>query len=251
MNSKLFWTEDYKIRAYEAGVNGRVSIQAIVNYLLESASNHAAHMDVSVRRLFEMNLTWVQSRFHVRMYDYPRWPETVRVETWPAIKDSFYAIRDYRLRDSAGTEIGVASSSWMMIDFKLRKPVPLPDFVDNLENKEAGRSLQEPFGRLPVVDRVENERLFFVRQSDLDVNRHVYSVHYISWGLETAPPEIWKTHQLTDLEINFRAESVYGERIVSQVQTQDQGGKRVLVHQLRREQDGKELTRMRTTWRAV
>ncbi len=249
MNSKLFWTEDFKIRAYEAGVNGRVSIQSIVNYLLESASNHAAHMEVSVQKLFEMNLTWVQSRFHVRMYDYPRWPETVRVETWPAVKDSFYALRDYRLLNSKGKEVGVASSSWMMIDFKLRKPVPLPDFVDNLENKEAGRSLNEPFGRLPVVEHVESERPFFVRLSDLDVNRHVYSVHYVSWGLEAVPAEIWKTHRLTDLEINFRAESVYGDRIVSQIQQQKQEKTLVVLHQLRREQDGKELTRMRTTWK--
>ncbi len=250
MNSKLFWTEEFKIRAYEAGINGRVSIQSIVNYLLESASNHAAHMDVSVRQLFEMNLTWVQSRFHVRMYEYPRWPETVRVETWPAVKDSFYAIRDYRLLDSRGKEIGVASSSWMMIDFKLRKPVALPAIVDNLENKEAGRSLDEPFGRLPVVEAPENERTFFVRQSDLDVNRHVYSVHYVSWGLETIPPEVWKTHGLSDLEINFRAESVFGDRIISQNQIEEEDENLVVIHQLRREQDGKELTRIRTTWKA-
>ena len=135
LNSKLFWKEDFKIRAYEAGIDGRVSIQSVCNYLLESASNHAAHMDVSVKKLFKMNLTWVLSRFHVRMYQYPHWPETIRIETWPVHKDSFYAIRDYRLLDAKNNEIGVATSSWMMIDFKARKPVALPDFIDALQNK--------------------------------------------------------------------------------------------------------------------
>jgi len=248
MNSKLFWTEDFKIRAYEAGINGRVSIQAITNFLLESASNHAAHMDVSVKQLFELNLTWVLSRFHVRMKAYPYWPEIIRVETWPAVKDSFYAIRDFRLLDAKGKEIGVASSSWMMIDFKKRKPVALPEFVDDLENKEAGRTLDDSFERLPVVKSPENEKQFFVRLGDLDVNRHVYSVHYVSWCLETAPPEIWKDYLLTDIEINFRAESVYGDRIISQNQIHKTDEKLDIIHQLRREQDGKELTRMRSKW---
>ncbi len=248
MESKLFWREAFKIRAYEAGVDGRVTIQAITNYLLESASNHAAHMDVSVQRLFKMNLTWVLSRFHVRMRDYPRWPETVTVETWPAHKDTLYAIRDFRLLDSNQNVIGVASSSWMMIDFKARKPVALPDIIEGLENKEAGRTLEDPFERMPKVTRVDMEKEFRVRQSDLDVNRHVYSVHYLSWALESAPPENWKKYRISDVEINFRAESLYGDFVVSDSQIEESGNLMTVIHQLKRRKDDKELTRLRTTW---
>jgi acyl-ACP thioesterase len=248
LESKLFWRETFKIRAYEAGVDGRVSIQAITNYLLESASNHAAHMDVSVQRLFEMNLTWVLSRFHVRMKRYPRWPETVTVETWPAHKDILYAIRDFRLLDSKGNEIGVASSSWMMIDFKARKPVALPDFIEGLENKEAGRTLEDPFERMPKVTRVDAEKEFRVRQSDLDVNRHVYSVHYLSWALEAVPPEVWKNYRISDVEINFRAESLYGDFVISGSEMEQKENQVTIIHQLKRRKDDKELTRLRTTW---
>ena len=249
MDSKLFWRETFKIRAYEAGVDGRASIQAITNYLLESASNHAAHMDVSVQRLFKMNLTWVLSRFHIRMTTYPRWPETITIETWPAHKDTLYAIRDFRLMDSNPNEIGVASSSWMMIDLKARKPVALPDFIEGLENKEAGRTLEDPFSGMPKVIRIDTEKEFRVRQSDLDVNRHVYSVHYLSWALEAVQPEIWKNYQISDVEINFRAESLYGDFVISNSQTEKKDKQITIIHQLKRRKDDKELTRLRTTWR--
>lgn len=248
MDSKLFWRETFKIRAYEAGVNGRVSMQAITNFLLESASNHAAHMDVSVRQLFKLNLTWVLSRFHVRMNTFPRWPETVTVETWPVHKDAFYAIRDFRLLDNNNNEIGVASSSWMMIDFKARKPVKLPAIIDHLENKEAGRTLIDPFERMPEVTRVDAEKEFHVRQSDLDVNRHVYSVHYLNWALEAVPPDIWKKYRLSDVEINFRAESLYGDVVVSKSQIEEEARPLTVIHQLKRLKDDKELTRLRTIW---
>ncbi len=249
MESKLFWREAFKIRAYEAGVDGRVSIQAITNYLLESASNHSTHMGVSVKKLFKMNLTWVLSRFHVRMYKYPHWPETITIETWPVHKAKLFALRDFRLLDSKGNEIGVASSSWMMIDFKARKPVAMPDFIEALENKEAGRTLEDPFERMPKITRVDSENEFHVRQSDLDVNRHVYSVHYLSWGLETVPVEIWKKYRLADVEINFRAESLYGDFVISNSQSEQMDDRMIIIHQLKRRKDDKELTRLRTTWR--
>lgn len=248
LDSKLFWTESFKIRAYEAGANGRVSIQAICNYLLESAANHAAALNVSIERLFKMNLTWVLSRFHVQMYRYPRWPDVITVETWPVLKESHYAIRDFRLLDSKNNIIGVASSSWMMIDFIARKPVALPDFIDAIQNKEAGRTLEDPFERLPKTAQVDFAKEFHVRQSDLDVNQHVYSVHYLSWALEAIPKEIWKSHFLKDVEINYRAESVYGDFVLSNCQKQDEDDQVVFVHQLHRKKDEKELTRLKTTW---
>lgn len=248
MESRLFWKESFKIRAYEAGVDGRVSIQAITNYLLESAANHAAAMDVSVQKLFKMNLTWVLSRFHIQMERYPRWPEVVTVETWPVHKDAYYAIRDFRLKDGKSEQIGLATSSWMMIDFKERKPVVLPEFVDDLQNKEAGRTLIDSFERMPRPKHVDHQTEFHVRQSDLDVNRHVYSVHYLSWAMEAIPTEIWKAYHLRDVEINFRAESVRGDLVHSLCQIDKSDSSLQAIHQLKREHDERELTRLRTTW---
>lgn len=247
--SNLFWTENFKIRAYEVGPNGRASIQSICNYLQESAANHAEALNVAVSRLMEMNLTWVLSRLHVRMEKYPFWQKTVTVETWPSAKDNFYALRDFRIKNERDEIIGVATSSWMMIDIKARKPVILPDFLAEFENRSEGRALEDTFKRLPKIGEAQYEKSFNVRLSDLDMNQHVNSVNYVEWALEVTPPEFWNQYQLYDLEISFRAESVYGDRVVSQCRVEDQGDHQMLVHRLLRVQDERELTRMVTRWK--
>ena len=82
------------------------------------------------------------------------------------------------------------------------------------------------------------------------MNRHVNSVHYLSWGLETIPIEFRKEHLLTDVEINYRAECRYGEKIISRTEMKNENGAAVFIHQLFKENSGREITRMRSIWQA-
>lgn len=245
----LFFSDVFRVRAYEAGPDARVNIQSVFNYLQDIASTHAALMGVAVDRLQEKNLTWVLSRMHIRMEKYPFWMRRIRIDTWPALKEKYYAERDYRLFDEKEREIGVASSSWMMIDTVRRRSVALPEFMDVLQNLKAGRAMKDPFEKLPELSRIENEKHFNVRLSDLDMNRHVNSVHYLSWALETVPPEIWIEYNLTDVEINYRNECYHGDRIYSKSEKIEKNGSCVFIHQLFKEQNKTELTRLRTCWK--
>ncbi len=250
--NKLFWQEEFKVRAYEAGPDGRVTIHSVCNYLQEAAANHAVAMKVAMDTLKEQNLTWVLSRLHVRMNSYPFWNQVIRIETWPAIKQKLHAIRDFRLM-SGEKEIGTASSSWMMIDLKRRRAVPIPGFMDKLQNTERGRTLEDPFDSLPVVDETSavQSRKFFIRMADLDMNQHVNSVHYLSWALETVPAEIWQRAFIRDVEINYRSECRYGDVVVSRSQVKEDDGQNhiVIIHQLFRETDEREVSRIVSTWR--
>ena len=245
----LLWKEDFTVRAYEVDMRGQLTLQSLFNYMQEAAGNHAAALGVSVEQLFRENLTWVLSRVHLQVNRYPHWKQKVTIETWPADKDTFYAIRDFRILDEKGVAIGKASSSWMMIDLKLRKPIPLPASIERLKNQTMGRSLADPFHKLPKVQRIDHEKNFQVRLSDLDINRHVNSVHYIAWALETVPMDIHKAAHLSDVEVTYRAESNYGDRVRSLCQIEKQDGAFQVIHRLEKEEDQRELTRIVTTWK--
>jgi len=245
----LLFTDSYKVRAYEAGPDGRVTIHSICNYLQDAASNHAFKLGVAVDKLQEHNLTWVLSRFHVRMKKYPFWLDEVIIDTWPLKKEKYHGIRDFRMFNRKKQEIGTATSSWMMIDTKKRSSVPLPDFEEKFQNNEAGRALEDSFPKLPVIEKSGAEKIFNVRLGDLDMNSHVNSVHYLSWGLETIPIDFRKEHQLTDVEINYRAECGYGEKIVSRTEMINENNDTVVLHQLFKESSGQEITRLRSAWK--
>ncbi|MEJ2052309.1 MAG: thioesterase [Calditrichaceae bacterium] len=244
----LLWSETFKVRAYEVGPNGKTTVQSIFNYLQEAAGNHAAELGVSIEQLFKQNLTWVLSRVHLHIDYYPSWKQAITIETWPADKDAYYAIRDFRIMDENMKQIGMATSSWMMLDIINRKPVLIPEFIEKLKNTQQGRALNDRFEKLPKLDRVDITRNFNVRMSDLDINQHVNSVNYIEWAMESIPNDIFRYYNLTDVEVTYRAESKYGDIIHSQCHVQNKEDSSVIIHKLERDNDGKEIARLKSTW---
>ncbi len=246
---KLFWREEFRVRSYEINSRAVATMETMAKYIQEVASNHARAMKLDVTHLSASKLTWVLSRIHIKMDHYPQWQQKVIVETWPAEKDKYFAIRDYRIFDENYRELGAATSSWMLINLETRRPAELPEFMEGTENKKRGRALHDPFDKLPVLEGpFDYEKEFHVRLSDLDVNQHVNFINYIGWGLETVPQEIWENYVLKDLQIGFRAESVYGDSVLARSKKEEKEDKSVFTHRLEKKSDGSELTRLVSQW---
>jgi len=83
-----------------------------------------------------------------------------------------------------------------------------------------------------------------VLRSDLDSNHHVNNAIYAGWALETVPDEI-AAGTLSELEISFRAEVLYGEAVLSRCVVTGPG---LCLHQIINKKDNRELARLRTRW---
>jgi len=237
-------TERFRIRSYEMNAAGVASVQTICNYLQEIASLHAARLGVAVDVLFKKNLTWVLSRLHLKMDHYPTWGDEVIVETWPSGMKGLFATREFIVYDYRQNKIGLATTSWMILDLKKQKPIKMPDFIEAIDIPEYPRAIDDDFKKLPPLIRSDAEKQFNVRYSDLDINQHVNNVNFIEWAIESVPPEIFKKKRMTDLEIGFRAESRYGDRIIARTQVE----KDRCLHNLLRQHDQREVALVRTRW---
>jgi medium-chain acyl-[acyl-carrier-protein] hydrolase len=49
--------------------------------------------------------------------------------------------------------------------------------------------------------------------SDLDLNRHVYSIRYIQWILDSIPLEDFAAKKIRQLDINYLSEAFYDDEI--------------------------------------
>jgi len=245
------WHEHFRVRAYEADARGLASIQTICNYLQEAAGNHAYHLNLAVDQLLQRNLTWVLARLHVRMNAYPRWRDELAVTTWPSGANRLYAFRDYTLDDAAGRPLGTAASAWILLDVKNRRPVRVPAEVAALAVRDKPRAIDDAFAqRLDEPARADAERTFVIRVSDLDVNQHVNLVNYIEWSVETVPAEVREQAMLSDLQVEFHAESVFGDEAVSRHCGGREGDTWTYRHGVYRRADHRVLAVAATTWTA-
>jgi len=236
----------FAVRAVDLDVSGRLQPVIAVDYLLEAAADHAAALGVGVIDLFGKGLTWVLSRLHVRFGRYPRWGETVTLRTWPSAQLPLYALREFEISDAAGPAI-LATSSWIVIDLKTKRPVKLTDHFP-LYPLRPDRAIADDFPPLPSPTRANLEREYPVFFSDLDINRHVTSTVYIQRTLETVPEDVLFNARPSSIEVNYRSEAFYGDGIV--VRTESPAGPENgwFLHRLSRKADDRELTLLRTAW---
>ena len=247
------WTESFRVRAYETNLHGCASIQTLCNFFQAAAGNHARTYGVSIENLNAQGLTWVLSRLHLQMDAYPVWGDEVMVETWPSGLQGLLAIREFYFHGAAQENgarpvIGRGASAWIVVDVKRKRPVRFPAFIRDVKRPERPRPLPGAFARLPPLTEADHEYPFRVLYSDLDINRHVNNARYAAWAVESVPEEVLYTCRLREIELQFRAETTFGDTVVVQTQNGQQDEARSFVHRLTRQTDGRDVALARTRW---
>ena len=243
------WRETYTIRTRDLDGTGRLSVAALSAMLLDAAGIHAHELGLAVTDLMGDNNTWVLSRFGVNIIGQLEPRDTITITTWPSGIDRLSAIRDFAITGPDGVPAGSASSSWLVIDLETRRPIRVEPFLRKISPELAFRPGHGVLPKLPDLATPAWECRLPVRWSDIDFNRHVTSTSYIGWALESVPPDLREKRAMTGFEINFRAETFFGETIISQSRSVDGSGDTIL-HRITSEQDGRELARARSIWEA-
>lgn len=237
----------FDIRAHEVDTRGKLRPVSLLAYLQNAASEHATQLGISVRNLQVLGLTWVLSRMHISIARYPRRGDTILIRTWPVSRDGLFSVRDFELLDGGGTIIGVATTSWAVLDLKSRRPVRISERLPDYPLHPV-RSLDDSFATLPILEQPETRLCLPVLRADLDLNRHVNNTVYAGWGLEAAPGRVADNCQPIEIEIGFRAEAYYGDSIVS-LCAAEQADSHCLLHRIEKAGSGLELARLRTRWK--
>ncbi len=263
----LLYRKEFTVHSYELDFEGRVRLTALLNFLQDAAGDHAARLGWSVTDLMKQKMTWVLSRYHVRVFRYPAWGERIAVTTWPSGRHGYFALRDFEAADAEGRTVLVGTTSWMVLHLERKQPLKVDDILPTNYILDK-RALPDEFSPLPVLGeadlaggKADRGVPFRVEMNHLDLNRHVNNAVYVQWALEAVPEEVLSHSRPVDLEVSYRAEAFYGDTILSKVRAvpvstpfSDAGHgpgatpAREFIHQILNSATGVELTRLRTRW---
>ncbi|MFO7979408.1 MAG: thioesterase, partial [Candidatus Aminicenantes bacterium] len=196
--------------------------------------------------LLKKNLAWILSRYHIKVLRYPEKGENIEITTWPSVIKGIFTLREYELTASGDKSVQ-ATSSWMAVDIKRKRPVKIKETLPSF-SPHGQRAVNDDFKSLPEVESPDLKSRFPVLKADLDFNRHVNNAVYIQWAVETVPKEIIMDLRPTQIEVNYKNETFYGDWVISRTQKVIKVKNPRYVHQLFRESDGREIARLRTKW---
>ena len=251
MNTPLHFLDDtFLVRAYESGVNNRVTLPGYCNYLQDVAGEHATRLGLGIHDLQQANRTWMLGHLHLLIHRYAAWQETVYVRTWPAgVRGKLAAQRDFLVTDRNGQLLLQGVSEWLYVDLATHRLSRLPEAFSALAPEGTPRSgVPELDGKIPDVENPEWSCALTVRRSDHDFNNHVNNVHYVEWGLECLPEDLLNTRQVRRLDISFKGEALQGDTVLCEATPLSRD---VILHRIRRAADLSILATLRTEWRPI
>lgn len=244
----LIHQEPFRIRGNETGPDLKMSFPAVASFIQEAAWMHSIKLGVSVYDLLKRGMTWVLSRVTIELESRLKHSDLLNVITWPSGFNRHYIFRDYHFQDASGALIGKAKTVWVILDLKSRQPVEAPSFITDVPLQQEIPILPVNTERIPATDAYPYAKDFTAGWHDIDINRHVNNLSYMRWVIESIPLEILKTRDISKLDIVFRAESGFGDRIEALTKNEDEPWTSAL-HKLQLKDSGKELVLARSTWR--
>jgi acyl-ACP thioesterase len=235
----------FPVHTYEVDAFGTLEVPALSGYLQEVAGLHAAELGVGLDALRAAGLTWVLARQRIEVPLPVALGDALEIETWPTGVERLAATRDFVVRRGDGAEAARASTQWYVLDLETRRPVRPGDVLDPRFPREPRPAVAPLSAKLATPATWEVEKRFHVRYADIDVNLHVTNASYVTWAIEAAPVELWRAARLASVEVHYLAEGLHGRPVLSRL---SRTAERACVHAIVREDDGRELARLVTTW---
>ncbi len=211
-NSKRYRTT-FRVGLFDTDFKNKVKLTSVCNFLQEIAGMHSDALHWSILDLLKNGQSWVLSRLKIKILKYPKWLDEVVVETWPVRIDGLLCYRDFKIYNTSGELLMIASSAWLVIDFKTKRLVR-PSNIISFDDFVPDSVFDTPLQKLKInIDNPITKQIQ-VQYSDLDMNQHVNNVKYVKWVIDACELDFIENHIIESIEINFLKEAKYNDTIV-------------------------------------
>ena len=211
--------KDYAISVSETECSHRVKPVVLFNYMQDLAEKSISIIgeQYSCEGLAKKGYGWFIIRYRIEFENYLSDLKNINIKTESrgCQKSTFY--RDFEIYDNNSNQIILrAVSSWFIVDLGQKSIVNIekeyPEFLQ-FTPREDDLQLE----KLKHLTQVTKEKFFEIRYDDLDINNHVNNTVYISWALEALDYEFRKNHIIKSIDVYFKRDVEYGDKICSQV----------------------------------
>lgn len=208
------FSKKFSISSYDLNPSGQARLTTMANFFQEMAYHHASLLGLGYNDMMARSTIWVLSRMRINMKRYPVWDESIELETWPSGAEKLFALRDFRVRDSTGEEIGRATTAWLILDSETHRLIRPKEVLDQFKMIIHDEQVfEKALDKIALPDgegELSEHRVLF---SDLDIIGHVNNVKYMEWCIDSKVTPADAEKEIREFEINFNHETKFGERI--------------------------------------
>lgn len=198
----------FEVGAYQVHPHGDMRLSCLADLFQEIAWKHADSEGFG-RSLLEQQLMWALSRIEIKVNQFPRWGDRLRLFTGGRGQAGAFAFREFMVWNEQEEVIARAMSSWLLVHIEkkriLKPESVLPSALFNPQDAPSWQPIKlDPSGPL------QDTSLIQVQHSDLDLYNHVNHTSYIRWVENRVAVQGMFPSQLA---INYLAECKGGDEV--------------------------------------
>ncbi|MBR4215746.1 MAG: hypothetical protein IKR94_10545 [Bacteroidales bacterium] len=237
------FTKDYRVTHKDTDFNGFLTLASLGNFILDTAGLHAIEINTSIDILNRQNLTWVVTGIHFDINRMPAINTDIKITTRIVDISRLACKRDF-LVEQDGEKIADISTEWLIINRTSRRPVFLTEVLPHIpelitEGEQAAKYKHLRF----TIDNPDSTQGHTVRYSDIDINRHLYSMRYIEWAMDLPDLETHEQQRLKSADVNYMSEVLYNQDVTMLMQ---RSGDSTLIEM--QNSDNKPMFRAEFVW---
>lgn len=226
--------QSYQVASRETDLFNQCRPSALLGFLQDLATDHAAVLNVSRELLMEKyGAFWMMVRLWFKLDRPISGGETIHIKTWHRGAKTAMVYRDFDIY-SGGELIGEAVTAWVIAEYESRKMLRPASVVEMAQSAAAEKVKEKTLSRIKLPGNMERIDRRQVRYSDTDVNGHMNNVRYADVACDAIGYDRMKGRFLSEMQINFISECFAGEDIfvfrgrennLEYIQGADQDGK--------------------------
>ena len=207
---------EFMAEPFHCDFSGRLFMGHLGNHMLNAADFHSTDRGFGMKRLMEINRSWVLSRLAIEMDEMPLQYTRFNVETWVESAMRYFTSRNFAVVGNDGKAYGYGRSIWAMIDTGTRQPTDIFSIDDGAIKDWIIADKPCPIdkgGRVKMSDDAELVRTIETYYNDVDINGPINSVKYIEHVLDLWSLDWYRVHQIRRFEIAYVAEAHAGDQL--------------------------------------
>lgn len=205
--------KDYEIKFHETDCKKRLKESVLLNFLQDIAAVDAEDIGFGYSVIQNLNIGWFLTKYHIKIFEPIYKQDKISIETVSRGALKINCFRDFDIFDSENKKIGEATSSWVVTDLNTNSVLYPEQVFKDAVFKADRQSLRSVFPKIPSPGKVDFQKIFTAGFNELDINNHVNNAVYLTWAEETLPLEILLSSRIAEIEIQYKKQVKYNERV--------------------------------------
>ena len=205
------YTQDFIVTLPDVATNNSLTNRGFLRMFQEIGAVHSSKFGYGLNDSKKTGLFWVILKWKLKEFKRPERNEKLTISTWLTHHTHIYFYRDFKVLNSSGELVAVATSKWILFDFNKKGVFKIGDSFfenyckvidENVFNTKLEEKIKEP----------ENCTLagkYTILKRDIDGNHHVNNLNYLDFAYEVIPENI----DFQNVEIMYKNEAKLGDTL--------------------------------------